>query len=80
MVEFWLENIWRKCKNSFFCKKLVLIYDSACPYITEEGKEKVKLYSQLAIIPGGLTLKLQPLDLSVNKLLKSKMLENGKNG
>ena len=43
-------------------------------------KEKMKLYSQLAIIPGGLTSKLQPLDLSAKKSFKSKMRENEKNG
>jgi hypothetical protein len=75
MVSYWLENIWRKRKNSFFCQKSVLIYDSARPHITEEVKEKVKKYSQLAVIPGGLTSKLQPLDLSVNKSFKIKMRE-----
>ena len=80
MVRCWLENIWRKHKNSFFCKKSVLIYYSAWPHITEEVKEKVKQYSQLTVISRGLTSKLQSLDLSVNKSFKSKMGENGKNG
>jgi hypothetical protein len=30
-------------------------------------------YSKLAIIPGRLTKKIQPLDLSVNKSFKSKL-------
>lgn len=73
MVSYWLENIWCKRRNSFFCQKSVLIYDSARPHITEEVKKKVKRYSQLVVIPGGLTSKLQPLDLSVNRSFKSKM-------
>jgi hypothetical protein len=36
-------------------------------------KQLVSKYSKLAIIPGGLTKKIQPLDLSVNKSVKSKL-------
>jgi len=79
IVNYWLENIWRKRKNSFFCNKSVLIYDSARPHITKEVKANVEKYSQLVVIPGGLTSKLQPLDLSVNKSFKSKIREKWEN-
>ena len=79
MVCFWLENIWRKRKNSFFCKKSVLIYDSSRPHLTDEVKQKVKKFSDLVVIPGGLTSKLQPLDLSVNKSFKDRMREKWEN-
>ena len=42
MMIYWLENIWTKRKNSFFCQKSVLMYDSARPHITDEVKAKVK--------------------------------------
>ncbi len=73
MFGFWLENVWRKRKNALFCSKSLLIYDSARSHITDEVKKLVRKYSEIAVIPGGLTSKLQPLDLSVNKSFKDKM-------
>ena len=43
-------------------------------------KKTVKKYSKIAFILGGLTNKLQPLDLSVNKSFKNKMRNKGTNG
>jgi hypothetical protein len=71
-----LENVWRKRKNSFFKPKSLLIYDSAPSHLTDEVKTKVKTYSELAVIPGGLTKLLQALDISVNKSFKSKIRKN----
>lgn len=60
-------------KKEEFRPKSLLIYD-ACPAHRVEGVKKlVKRHSILAMIPGGLTKKFQPLDLSVNKSFKSKM-------
>jgi hypothetical protein len=47
--------------------------DSCCAHITDDTKRLVSKYSKLAIIPGGLTKKIQPMDLSVNKSFKSKL-------
>lgn len=41
--------------------------------MTKEVKEEVNKDSQLVVIPGGLTRKLQPLDLSGNKQFKDNM-------
>jgi len=60
IMQIWLKNV-------FFKPKSLLIYDSATPHLTPEVKKLVNSYSQLAVIPGGLTKKLQPLDISVNK-------------
>lgn len=73
MMHFWLNNVWKKRKHSFFNTKSLLIMDSCRAHITEDVKEKVSKYSNLAIIPGGLTKKLQPLDLTVNKSFKAKI-------
>jgi hypothetical protein len=73
MFSEWLDEVWRRRKNSFFNTKSLLIYDSARAHITEDVKNLVKRYSQIAVIPGGLTKKLQPLDLTVNKSFKSKL-------
>ena len=71
MLTACLDSVWRKRKNSFFYKKSLLIFDSARSHITDEIKKTVKKYSEIKVIPGGLTKKLQPLDLSVNKSFKS---------
>jgi hypothetical protein len=62
MMKEWIEKIWKRRKEAFFCKKSVLIYDSQRAHITDNIKDEIKKYSQIAVIPGGLTKKLQPLD------------------
>ena len=69
----WLEKIWCRRRNSFFKPKSVLILVSAPAHRTEEVKNKIKRYLESAVIPGGLTKLLQPLDISVNKSFKSKI-------
>jgi hypothetical protein len=72
-MKVWVEKVWRKRKQSFFNVKSLLIMDSCLAHITDDTKRLVSKYSKLAIIPGGLTKKIQPLDLSVNKSFKSKL-------
>jgi hypothetical protein len=75
IIREWLEEVWRVQKNAFFKSnaKSLLIWNSATPHITEDVKAVVKKYSHLAVIPRGLTKKVQPLDISVNKSFKSKL-------
>ena len=73
MMKYWLNNVWNRRAASFFKPKSLLIYDAAKSHLTDEIKKEVKKYSKLAVIPGGLTKLLQPLDLSVNKSFKDKM-------
>jgi hypothetical protein len=47
--------------------------DSCRAHITDDTKRLVSKYSKLAIILGGLTKKIQPLDLSVIKSFESKL-------
>ncbi|GFT01502.1 pogo transposable element with KRAB domain [Trichonephila clavipes] len=70
----WLQTIWRKRKNSFFRPKAFLIMDSMKSHVSENVKNALKsASSKIAIIPGGLTKKLQPLDVSINRSFKSKV-------
>ena len=71
MIE-WMDQVWNRRKGSFFCEQSLLVCDSATAHLTNEVKEKLKK-TKLAIIPGGLTKLLQPLDISVNKSFKSKV-------
>jgi hypothetical protein len=72
-MKVWVEKVWRKRKQSFFNPKSLLIMASCHSHITDDTKRLVSKYSKLAIIPDGLTKKIQPLDLSVNKSFKSKL-------
>jgi len=73
MFKMWLEEIWRKRPGSFFKSKSILIFDSAPSHLTEASKMEASILSTIAVIPGGLTKVLQPLDISVNKSFKSKV-------
>ncbi|GFV83257.1 pogo transposable element with KRAB domain [Trichonephila clavipes] len=69
----WLQTIWRK-RNSFFRPKAFLIMDSMKSHVSENVKNTLKSVSaKIAIIPGGLTKKLQPLDVGINRSFKSKV-------
>ena len=67
MMQIWLNEVWNKRKHVFLKPKSLFNYDSATPHLTTEVKKLFNSYSQLAVIPGGLTKKLQTLDISVNK-------------
>ena len=55
----------------YFFKSKTL--NSARSHITDSVKEEIQISSKVAVIPGGLTKFLQPLDISVNKLLKENL-------
>jgi hypothetical protein len=57
----------------FFNLKSLLMLDSCRAHITPEIKTNVNKYSKMAIIPGSLMKKLQPLDIMVNKPFKDQL-------
>jgi hypothetical protein len=57
----------------FFNLKSLLMFDSCRAHITPEIKTTVNKYSKMAVIPGGLTEKLQLLDITVNKPFKDQL-------
>lgn len=70
----WLNEVWRKRKGAFFQPRGILIVDSMRAHLMESVKSECKKVSAiLAVIPGGLTKILQPLDLAVNKAFKNEM-------
>lgn len=70
----WLNEVWRKRKGAFFHPSGILIMDSMAAHLTDPVKEAArKCSASLGIIPGGLTKKLQPLDLTTNHSFKTKM-------
>lgn len=70
----WLKEVWRKRKGAFFQPNGLLIMDSMKAHLMDSVKiEAKKVFASLAIIPGGLTKILQPLDLTINKSFKSQV-------
>ncbi|KAF4092991.1 hypothetical protein AMELA_G00027200 [Ameiurus melas] len=71
----WLREIYVKRPGGFFhTDPSLLIYDSMRAHITDGVKKQVKnTNSTLAVIPGGLTKELQPLDVGVNRAFKARL-------
>lgn len=72
----WADKIWLRRKNPASTEESLLIIDSARCHLTEDAKKAVQATAKMAVIPGGLTKKLQPLDISVNKSFKSNLRKN----
>ncbi|KFM76864.1 Pogo transposable element with KRAB, partial [Stegodyphus mimosarum] len=72
----WLQKVFQCRKGSFFQPKGLLIMDSMRAHLLESVKTRCqKLSTTVAMIPGGLTKILQPLDLSGNKSFKAEVRE-----
>ena len=70
----WLQTVWRLKPEGFFNTKSMVILDSMKAHKTTKVIELVAKNQIIPkIIPGGLTEKLQPLDISINKPFKSHM-------
>lgn len=62
----------RKYPGALFKKPVVLTWDQFRAQKTESTNWFVKaMNTEIAIIPGGLSSQLQPLDVSVNKSLEN---------
>lgn len=72
MMKQWIEECWIERPNpSSNPEKSLLILDSARAHLTETSRTAIKEHSKIAVIPGGLTKLLQPLDISVNSSFKN---------
>ena len=73
----WGEKVWRPRPVSFFDRTSLLIFDSFSAHIDEGVRNisKTEHKTTTAVILGGLTKKLQPLDISVNRSFKNHVRE-----
>lgn len=75
----WGEKVWHPRPVSFFDRTSLLIFDSFSAHIDEGVRNTLKTEHKTttAVIPGGLTKKLQPflLDISVNQSFKNHVRE-----
>ncbi|XP_030066606.1 pogo transposable element with KRAB domain [Microcaecilia unicolor] len=75
-MKIWIEKVWSKRPGGLLKKPALLVLDQFRAHITEATKKRFKEEkTHLAIIPGGLTSQLQPLDVSINKPFKVLMRE-----
>ena len=76
----WIETVYVKRPGGFFdVKKALFVCDSMAAHKTDSIKAHLKKKNtQIAIIPGGLTKLLQPLDIDVNKPFKDNLVPYGK--
>ena len=70
----WIKECWlTRSSYEENPESSLLIFDSARSHLTENVKAELKRTSKIAVIPGGLTRFLQPLDVSVNKPFKENL-------
>ncbi|EXX73263.1 hypothetical protein RIR_jg12104.t1 [Rhizophagus irregularis DAOM 181602=DAOM 197198] len=73
-MTWWIENIWTQRAKQGSNPRSLLVLDSFSVHKTDAIKRRFhRKNTDLAIIPGGLTSRLQPIDVSLNKSFKAKM-------
>jgi hypothetical protein len=74
-MTYWIEKVWTKRAARFSNPRSLLVLDSFSAHIVDSVKNRfIEKNTNIAIISGGLTSRLQPLDVSVNKSFKSKVI------
>ena len=75
-VKLWIENVWNRRPG----ERSLLVWDMFRSHITENSKARLsRTNTDIAVIPGGLTSLLQPLDVSLNKPFKGNVREEWNN-
>ena len=75
-LKIWIEKVWKSRPGGLLRKKSLLIWDSFRAHLVDSVKRVVKeTNTDIAVIPGGLTSVLQPLDVSLNKPFKDQLRE-----
>ena len=70
----WIEDIWKKYSFFNLKWKTLLVLDNATTHNTNKVKEKIiKCEAYVSMIPSGITSKLQPMDISINKVFKENL-------
>ena len=70
-MKIWIEKVWRLRLGGLGRRRGLLVYDVFEAHVTESMKAAIaRENTNLAVIPGGLTSLLQPLDVSLKKPFK----------
>ena len=72
-IMLWLRKVWDTRPRALLKKKSLLVWNHFGAHKTNKVKEKLKdINAKQAVIPGGLTSVLQPLDVVLNKPFKDR--------
>ena len=76
-VKIWLKKVWQRRPGGLRKQRSLLVWDRFSAHLTGEINATVRQDSNtdVAVIPGGLTGILQPLDVSINKPFKNGLRE-----
>ena len=75
-VKIWIEKVWRARPGGFTNTQSLLVWDSSRAHLTDTVKQQLRENkTATAVIPGGLTSLVQPLDVSLNKPFKDRLRE-----
>ena len=81
--KLWLDKVWRHrpaAARGLRNPRSLLVWDQFSAHLTESVSTKVRsMNTDVAVIPGGLTGVLQPLDVSMNKPFKSGLRDRWQN-
>jgi hypothetical protein len=70
---WWIENVWTQ-RNALSNPRSLLVLDSFRGHLVNSVKNRFnEKQTNIAVIPGGLTSKLQPLDVAINKSFKANL-------
>lgn len=74
LVNEWLKEIWFKRPGSLIDKRSILVWDMFRAHLVDSVKKNLRRNkTRQAVIPGGTTSVLQPLDVCLNKPFKCNM-------
>src|SRR6185437_3303555 len=72
-MHYWINNVWTE-RSELENPQSLLILDSFRGHLVDSVKHEFQENNtHLAVIPAGLTSKLQPLDVAINKPFKEKV-------
>ena len=79
-MKIWLNKVWKNHPGGLSKKKSILVLDSFSAHLTDAIKVQLKQENtDMAVIPGGLTSMVQPLDVCLNKPFKDRLREKWNN-
>lgn len=74
LMEDWVKTVWERRPGAALCKHSLLVLDSYRGHLTDNVKTALsRAGTDIAIIPGGMTSQLQPLDVAINKPFKDRL-------